>query len=106
MSDKELIFKILTELIKLNCKKKKNKKQKNRQSLNPKQSFARKSNWPSYNGSLYSRGVIELSFEVRKALGSMPSSLIHKDLMSLFPYLYNQNHVYQQQEQQQQQKSI
>lgn len=52
-----------------------------------------------------SRGVIELSFEVRKALGSMPSSLIHKDLMSLFPYLYNQNHVYQQQEQQQQ-KSI
>lgn len=35
----------------------------------------------------------------------MPSSLIHKDLMSLFPYLCNQNHVYQQQEQQQQ-KSI
>jgi len=53
---------------------------------------------------LYSKGVIELSFEVRKALGSMPSSLIHKDLMSLFPYLYNQNHVYQQQEQQEQQQ--
>ena len=33
----------------------------------------------------------------------MPSSLIHKDLMSLFPYLHNQNHVYQQQEQQEQQ---